>query len=507
MTGQLTGTAPTGSIGVTPATLCRVALCAFAVILVTNTAADADLWGHLRFGLDTLASHSTHAADRYSFTADRPWINHEWLAEWLMAVSYAGLGAAGLNLLKLSVIAIVAGITVAIARQEHASPIARDVYVVLAVVATYTRTQVIRPQMFSVAICCGLLYLLRQTGRGHLRAIWYVPLLFAAWVNLHGGWIVGLAVLGVWMLGDAWRRRSLRWTLVLAAVGTLVLAATLLNPYGVGLWRFLAETVRLERPDVTDWKPLLQLPAAILVVESILPIVAIAAIQHGRAWRRLPGRDIAVLVLLLVATYRVGRVDAFLQAAIAILAAAPIITFLNRLDLHARGLLRRPSAAVGAIALMLTVYAAATALSSLRVIAVDGAWVPDRVAAAFLREHTPGARVLTWFDWGEYALWQLSPAGIRVSMDGRRETVYSARVIRDHDRFYRGQADMIDYPERIGADVVWLPSRLPVIEPLQRRGWTTLLDTGQSVVLGRGRGPISAPASAKAMGADVFPWP
>jgi hypothetical protein len=265
--------------------------------------------------------------------------------------------------------------------------------------------------------------------------------------------------------------------------------------------------VRLERPDVTDWKPLLQLPAAILVVESILPIVAIAAIQHGRAWRRLPGRDLAVLVLLLVATYRVGRVDAFLEAAIAILAAAPIITFLNRLDLHARGLFRRPSAAVGAIALILTVYAAATALSSLRVIAVDGAWVPDRVAAAFLREHTPGARVLTWFDWGEYALWQLSPAGIRVSMDGRRETVYSARVIRDHDRFYRGQADMIDYPERIGADVVWLPSRLPVIEPLQRRGWTTLLDTGQSVVLGRGRGQISAPASAKAMGADVFPWP
>ena len=80
-----------------------------------------------------------------------------------------------------------------------------------------------------------MLYLLRETGRGRARAIWYVPLLFAAWVNLHGGWIVGLAVLGVWMLGDAWQNRSVRWTLLLAAVGALALLATLFNPYGAGL--------------------------------------------------------------------------------------------------------------------------------------------------------------------------------------------------------------------------------------------------------------------------------
>jgi hypothetical protein len=104
------------------------------------------------------------------------------------------------------------------------------------------------------------------------------------------------------------------------------------------------------------------------------------------------------------------------------------------------------------------VYVVATGFSSLRVIGVDGPWIPDRAAAAFLRENSPGARVLTWFDWGEYALWQLSPVGIRVSMDGRRETVYSARVLSDHQHFYQGRADMVDYPERIGADLVWLPS-------------------------------------------------
>src|SRR5437868_765186 len=90
---SVAATAPRWSIRATPATLCRVALWAFALILVTKTAADPDLWGHLRFGLDTLASKSAYAADRYSFTADRPWINHEWLAELLMAIGYTGLGA------------------------------------------------------------------------------------------------------------------------------------------------------------------------------------------------------------------------------------------------------------------------------------------------------------------------------------------------------------------------------------------------------------------------------
>jgi hypothetical protein len=494
-------------IRATPATLCRVVLWSFLVVLVTTTSADPDLWGHLRFGLDMLASKSIVVADPYSFTADRAWINHEWLAELLMGMGFAGFGALGLNLLKLAFIAMVGAIALVIAKQEQASSIARDLYVALILFATYSRTQVVRPQLFSVAIFCAVLLLLREADRGRPRVIWYVPLLFAAWVNLHGGWIVGFAALGVWMLGDACQHRNLRWTARLTAIGTLALLATLLNPYGLGLWRFIAETVRPDRADVTDWKPLLQLPPAILVIESILPLIAIAAIWRERWRRRVPVRDMAVLVMLTGATFRVGRVDAFLQAAIAIFLARPIIGLLNDAALKVRGLFQRASLPVGVMALGLAGYVVLTGVSRLRVIDVTGSWIPDRAAAAFLREHRPGARVLTWFDWGEYALWQLSPSDIRVSMDGRRETVYSAGLIHDHERFYRGDADMVDYPERIGADHVWLPSHLPIIESLRQRGWVTMFDTGRSVILGRGSVPIMVHVVAPSGGPDIFSWP
>jgi hypothetical protein len=326
------------------------------------------------------------------------------------------------------------------------------------------------------------------------------------WANVHGAWIVGLAAVGVWLAGDFCQRPSAARFWNYAAVWSLSALATLANPYGVGLWQFISETVRPARPDITDWKPLLELPTAVLIVESILPLVAVGALWRSRREWRVPPRDLAVLALLAVATYRVGRVDAFLMAAIAFFLARPLVHLLERVELNARPSLLRASAPVGLLSVALVAYVGWAAIANVRVVRVEGPWIPDREAALALRQARPGARVLTWFDWGEYALWQLSPAGIRVSMDGRRETVYSESVTADHMRFYAGREDMVDYPDRIGADHVWLPSRMPIIDPLVRKGWVKVLDTGKSVVLARGGTPIG-PAPTPAAGRNVFPWP
>ena len=196
----------TWSLRASPLALCRATVWGFLAIVVTTTIADADLWGHLRFGLDVVAAKSLHTTDPYSFTADRTWINHEWLSEVLMAVSYRALGPFGLGLLKLLTIVLVAAPLIAIAREERAGPLARDLFVALAIFASYSRTQVVRPQLFSVAVFCALLYLLRAADKGRTKALWCVPLCFVAWANLHGGWIVGVAVLGVWLLGDFYQR-------------------------------------------------------------------------------------------------------------------------------------------------------------------------------------------------------------------------------------------------------------------------------------------------------------
>src|SRR5262245_47049119 len=81
-------------------------LLAVVAVALLGTTADPDLWGHVRFGQDILASGELPRSDTYSFTSNRPWINHEWLAETAMALAFQSGGASGLNLLRLVLIAL-----------------------------------------------------------------------------------------------------------------------------------------------------------------------------------------------------------------------------------------------------------------------------------------------------------------------------------------------------------------------------------------------------------------
>src|SRR4029077_7525683 len=70
-------------------------------------------------------------------------------------------------------------------------------------------------------------------------------------------------------------------------------------------------------------------------------------------------------------------------------------------------------------------------------IEVHGASMPEPQAMQFIRDRQLRGRMITFFDWGQYAIWYLPP-GLRISMDGRRETVYTAATIDAHFDLYEG---------------------------------------------------------------------
>jgi hypothetical protein len=468
----------------------------FAALLwlfITQTLADPDLWGHLRFGLDMLGTGAVRIADTYSFTSDRAWVNHEWLTEVVMAAAYTCCGVPGLNVLKLAAIGVVAGLLWLVGRQEGGPAWSRNLLAGLTVLATYTRMQVIRPQLFALALFACVLFLMRVVDRGRLNALWGLPACMVCWVNLHGSWIVGLAALGAWIAVRAVTERRHRTPLVIAGLASL--AATLVNPYGIGLWRFIFETVRFERLDITEWQPLLALPPLILAVEAILPALAVASIVRTRG--RVPLPYVAVSVVLWTAAFRVGRVDAFAQLGLAMLLAGPMLRGLASVSERLRAPFWRVPLRAGPLAACVATIATLAGVWQMREIRVAGAWVPDHQAAVYIREHLANSQMLTWFNWGEYAIWQLRRAGVRVSMDGRRETVYGAEVLARHWSFYRGEPDALDYPNDIGAEIIWLPKDLPVVAHLRSRGWNVAFETPRSIVFA-GRSvpqPLLVPAS------------
>lgn len=411
----------------------------------SKTSADPDLWGHLRFGLDTLHTHALSRVDPYSFTQDVPWINHEWLSEVQMAIAYRASGVAGLALLK-GMLALGAVLLVWTALRG-ADPAARMLVAGTVIVGCGWVLQNLRPQLWS-------LLLLAILGRTLTSERWtarrWIPLLFLFWANLHGGWIVGLAVTGIWAFIDVGttRRHAVEWTIIVAASA----AATLATPYGIDLWRFLWTTVHFTR-DIDEWRPLWTWPA----VNWIGWIAATAAAlwfsvrPHRFRWPAL-----AVAIVLAVASLRVSRLTA-LFVMTTVVCFAPVI----RDRWRARAPMAIGIANVRRAGAMAALVCAAAALlvgwQTLSCLTVSGAWVAPANGAAALRTAQPG-RLVTFFDWGEYAIWHLGPR-LRVSMDGRRETVYSDRRLDEHDAIVNGTTEGLAALAAWQAEYVWLPAR------------------------------------------------
>jgi len=98
--------------------------------------------------------------------------------------------------------------------------------------------------------------------------------------------------------------------------------------------------------------------------------------------------------------------------------------------------------------------------------------------------------MVTWFDWGEYAIWHLGPQ-LRVSLDGRRETVYSDAVLKGHDELDAGTREGLAYLQDLQPDYVWLPAMLTsVSEWLAGHGYRIDVQTPRSFVAVRENLPV-----------------
>lgn len=450
------------------------------IYAAAGTTGDPDLWGHVRFGQDMLAHRAIQLPDIYSFTADRFWINHEWLAEVLIATAFNHAGAAGLNVLR---IALVASILAVFWIASFGIPKGRTLVVAAGAVGIYLRAHAIRPQVFSLLLFAILLALVaRADHRRTLRPIIWIPILMAVWVNFHGGWIVGMGYFAAWCAATA-LTRSWRQRLALAGLLVTALASTLINPYGVGMWRFLAETVQFGRPMISDWQPLYMFSAGLWVSWFVGFCVLVLAASRARS--RGDWGKILIAGGLGVAAIRVSRLDGFFALA-AVFAA---IGVLSQEKTAPRAVARevRASRLLAAVFVLCIGAGSVALVPRIRNVPVPEQLLPDLTVASYVRERQMKGNVLIWFDWGEYAIWHFGP-DLKVSIDGRRETVYGSNLVASHLEFYFGGADQARYADELKADYVWLPKHLPVV-PALRNGWVTVCEGSSSILFARAPGP------------------
>jgi hypothetical protein len=492
--------------------LLRLAIGAIAFAVLTHTRADPDLFGNVRFGHDIVTARSAHLADPYSFTSDRPWINHEWLSEAVMYLAYAAAGTPGLLALKLTLLTTMLAAVLVMLRRSQAPPLAQDLLVTLVVVGTFAQTNQIRPQLFSLALFTWLL-LVSTAARRRPRVGWLAVPMMAAWVNLHGGWIVGAGTLVAWTMVGAVGRGSTRQKIEAMAVCASALAATLLNPYGWRMWAFLRETVAFGREDINDWQPVFTLGTAYGLLWMMVAAAALVGVAAATARRRLNPQGAIVVLMFAVASFRVNRLLAFFTIAVVMLLGPAIADAVRRLRAgraethdarHARHA-RLATAATLALALAVIGGGAALSARNLSCIQMDEGLFPDPDVASFAAERGLHGRMVTWFDWGHYAIWYFAPS-VRISIDGRRETVYSSQTIQRQLRFYYAPEERQSILDELKPDYILLPAHLKVADRLIADGWTPVFSGERSVLLAKGAAS-TVYAHTPAEASRCFPGP
>lgn len=445
--------------------------------LATFTQADPDLWGHIRFGLDTLQTGHIASEDPYSFTQDRPWHNHEWLSEVVMAMAWRAGGVTGLVILKAALVtaagAVVWGAT------RGAAPFIRVGTLVWLMFGAVHMTATLRPQLWSFLGCAIIARQLLTPSRLTYVAL---PATLMIWANMHGGWILGLGLVGLWIatggvVEPGQRARAL-------GVAVLCAVSTGITPYGFGTWEFILTTVRYER-SIQEWRPLWEGDRLFQWIAWGGTTVAVTlwALGRNRHWPRL-----IVLLFLAVSALRVMRIGS-LYVTVACVFLAPWLATRWRARVLYFSNVRLAAALMFLPLVAASVAAVRLGAGASNCIPSTGRWRADAAVLSTLEAAPPG-RLLTTFDWGQYAIWHLGPA-IKVSIDGRRETVYSAEHLARHDAVVSATDDGLKTLDEWRPDYVWLPQEnRDLMVPLRERGYEVTMETPRSWLMSRA--PIAA---------------
>jgi hypothetical protein len=481
-----------------------VLVMAIVCFVGARTHADPDLWGHVRFGQDILASRIS-TADPYSYlTGDQPWINHELLPEILFGAAFNALGVPGLVGLKVGLILMTLGMCYWRLLRSGLHPLRAGQVLVVVVMLMSVGLWTLRPHLFTYLFFLTTLLLLDAAERGSKGALWMLPVVMLVWANAHGGFLAGLGVVAIWtavhIIGsliapDRKAASASRSPLVLAVVGVICIAATLVNPYGVHLLSLLLRTATFARPEIGEWQPISITSPEGIVYLAILALSIVSLLASARPRRQAL---LAVLLVTALLPMQALRHLPLFALSFAVIVGDHLADVWNRWSPSSGPSTWRLPPAVAFVSAALFLGGSVPHFACIR---IDPSFVrfPAR-AVALMRDAGVQGNLATFFDWGEYIIWHLGPA-VRVSIDGRRETVYSPEVYRKNMQFLYGVGDWDAILNDPRTDMALVGRDQPTYNLIRlKAGWVQVYEDSLAVVFARPDSP-----QADAMRRTVVP--
>jgi hypothetical protein len=460
--------------------------------------ADGDTGWHIRIGQYILDHGQVPHADLFSFTRPgAPWCAWEWLSDVLFALVHRAAGLKGVVFLAGT--AIAACLTVLF---RHALARGANLLVALTVCLLAGGASGVhflaRPHVFTLLLLAVSLWLLGRDRGAPGRAVWLLVPLAVLWANLHAGFVALPASIAI--LGAA-SALELRWDLVrryalLAAVTT---AATLANPYGIGLHRHIAEYLRSDwiRQAVDEFQSPRFRSESSMHFELLLFAGLMAAATLLR--RAKTGEALLLVAWAHAALVSVRNVPIFAVVACPILAAEASrwVRGTGRPRRSVLAIIDRIGAGFAPGARYTSIWPAVLLLV---LAVVPGHWPRDfpknKFPARLIGRQLAmieGARVFTSDQWGDYLLYRFWPRQT-VFIDGRSD-FYGPEIGKLYLHTAYGQGDWRGALERYRIGLVLAPKEWPLADLLaESDGWRRVDGDDQAVLFERRVCRADAPA-------------
>ena len=196
------------------------------------TTPSQDYWWYLRLGRDILSNGAVPMVDTMGYSrAGQPIFYQQWLAGIIFYQIYQLGGAALTFLLRAVLLGLAYGL---VWRMMRTSSGARTATLLLVLMGLSTSGNwVMRPQLFAYPLFMLCVLAIYEWVAGRTHFLFLLPLSVFIWANSHGSFILPFLLAGAAFVFGGGNRKAM-----LVALGAM-LAASLLNPHGFGVWRYL----------------------------------------------------------------------------------------------------------------------------------------------------------------------------------------------------------------------------------------------------------------------------
>jgi hypothetical protein len=451
----------------------------------TINVADPDLWQRMAVAEYLFKTGHFPAGDTFGYLGVpevRP--DHEYGSGLILYFAYLLGGGTAIVLLKLVTLSATLALTVRAGLGKR-PPTMLDAFfyslVILALLTSFFST--LRSEASSHILFALWVFWFQQERRGRKISICAYAFTMVLWVNLHGGFIIGLAWLGViggmeFLTGGDWQRR--------ARILGLCLLATLINPFGYASWLGVYRVFFIPRPGFEEWAPVPWLHNVgyysgykILVLWA-LAVVIVHVYKTG--WKKCDRTAIVLLSLILIPSLAHARQTSLFAVAVGGL-LPPLFPSEKPLQeirewkpwLH-RVVIRSILVALP----LVYVWRLMPTNEGFHLV-----YPPETCpigAVDYLKKSGTKGNLLVGFNGGSYALWNLR-GQMRVSIDGRYEVAYDYETFEKVQRFFSGDDHWRDALSNPPPDAILVNRPDPVyLMMLSEPGWTEVYrDTTHAV--------------------------